>query len=169
VLRKMGQLFASKVFGAVAVVALPTVILAFLFGQTRIFFVMARDGMFPRKLGEVNPKSGVPVLVTILTAIAVAAIAAFLPLAEIAALANAGTLCAFVAVGVSMLVLRRKNPSIERPFRVPLAPLVGAVAILGCIGLFITLPTGTQVRFFVWNAAGLAIYFIWRRGRTVAA
>ncbi|WP_338467619.1 amino acid permease [Novosphingobium sp. ZN18A2] len=168
VLRSMGQIFASKVFGAVAVIALPTVILAFLFGQTRIFFVMARDGMFPRKLGEVNPKSGVPVLVTILTAIVVAAIAAFLPLAEIAALANAGTLCAFVAVGASMLVLRRKDPTRERPFRVPLAPLVGAVAILGCIALFVTLPTGTQVRFFVWNIAGLAIYFLFRRGKTVA-
>ena len=169
VLRVMGQGLAAKVFGAVAVVALPTVILAFLFGQTRIFFVMARDGMFPRRLGAVNPKSGVPVLVTVLTAIVVAVIAAFLPLAEIAALANAGTLCAFVAVGASMLVLRRREPGRARPFRVPLAPLVGAVAILGCIALFITLPGATQVRFFVWNAIGLVIYFVFRRGRTRAS
>jgi len=144
------------------------VILAFLFGQTRIFFVMARDRLLPERLGRVSPRSGVPVAVTVGTAIIVAAIAAFLPLAEIAALANAGTLCAFVAVGASMLILRRREPDRVRAFRTPLAPLVGFVAIAGCLYLFWNLPLGTQLRFFAWNAVGLVVYFAYARRRSVA-
>ncbi len=168
VLRTIGSATTAKIFGAVAVVALPTVILAFLFGQTRIFFVMARDRLLPEGLGRVHPKSGVPVAVTIGTAIIVAIIAAFLPLAEIAALANAGTLCAFVAVGASMLILRKREPGRARAFRTPAAPLVGAVAILGCLYLFWNLPLGTQLRFFGWNAFGLLVYFAYARRRSVA-
>ena len=168
VLRTIGSATAAKIFGAVAVVALPTVILAFLFGQTRIFFVMARDRLLPERLGRVHPKSGVPVAVTVGTAIIVAIIAAFLPLAEIAALANAGTLCAFVSVGASMLILRRREPGRARAFRTPLAPLVGFVAIAGCFYLFWNLPLGTQLRFFAWNALGLLVYFAYARGRSVA-
>ncbi|USI73133.1 amino acid permease [Sphingomonas morindae] len=165
VLRSLGHDRAAVLFGAVAVVALPTVILAFLYGQTRIFFVMARDGLLPAALGRVSHRSGVPVAVTIGTALVVAVIAALLPLAEIAALANAGTLCAFVAVGVALLVLRRRDPDRPRGFRAPAAPLVGWVAILGCCYLFLSLPTGTQIRFFLWNAIGLALYFLAARRR----
>ncbi len=165
VLRGLGSDMAAKIFGAIAVIALPTVILAFLYGQTRIFFVMARDGLLPERLGRVNPKSGVPTAVTIGTALIVAAIAAFLPLAEIAALANAGTLCAFVAVGAALLILRRTAPNRPRPFRTPLAPLVGGIAIIGCIALFITLPGATQIRFFIWNAVGLLLYAFLRARR----
>ncbi len=169
VLRVLGSDLAAKIFGAVAVVALPTVILAFLFGQTRIFFVMARDGLLPKRLGRVNPRSGVPTLVTLGTAIVVSLIAAFLPLDEIAALANAGTLCAFTAVGVSLLVLRRREPNRPRPFRAPLAPLVAIIAIGGCLALFATLPAITQKWFFLWNAAGLVAFFLSRRRRARSA
>ena len=163
VLRSIGHGTAAAVFGAVAIVALPTVILAFLFGQTRIFFVMARDRLLPERLGRVHPRSGVPVAVTIGTAAVVAVIAALLPLAEIAALANAGTLCAFVAVGISLLVLRRRDPDRERGFRVPAAPLVGWIAILGCLYLFANLPSATQWRFLVWNILGLVVYLGYAR------
>ncbi len=168
ILRTLGSDMTAKIFGAVAVVALPTVILAFLFGQTRIFFVMARDRLLPERLGRVHPRSGVPVAVTIGTAVIVALIAAFLPLAEIAALANAGTLCAFVAVGVSMMVLRKREPDRPRAFRVPLAPLVAFMGVAGCLALFVTLPGGTQIRFFAWNAIGLVVYFAYARKRSIA-
>ncbi|HEY0269873.1 MAG TPA: amino acid permease [Sphingomonas sp.] len=165
VLRALGHGEAAILLGAIAVVALPTVILAFLFGQTRIFFVMARDGLLPELLGRVSPRSGVPVAVTIGTAILVAAVAAFLPLAEIAALSNTGTLCAFIAVSASMLILRRREPDRPRGFRVPAAPLVGAVAILGCLYLFWNLPLATQLRFFAWNGIGLVVYLLYARRR----
>lgn len=168
ILRTLGSATAAKVFGAVAIVALPTVILAFLFGQTRIFFVMARDRLLPARLGHVNAKSGVPILVTIATAIVVSVISAFLPLSEIAALANAGTLCAFIAVGVALIVLRRSEANRPRPFRTPLALLVGAVAVFGCLYLFWNLPAATQWRFFAWNALGLAVYWLRLRGSMAA-
>jgi APA family basic amino acid/polyamine antiporter len=167
ILRALGSPKAAAIFGAVAVVALPTVILAFLFGQTRIFFVMARDGLLPERLGRVHPISGVPVLVTVVTALVVSILSAVLPLSEIAALANAGTLCAFIAVGAALLVLRRREPALARPFRAPLAPVVGAVAIFGCLYLFCNLPSATQWRFFAWNGAGLILYFLYAR-RSVA-
>jgi APA family basic amino acid/polyamine antiporter len=163
ILRTLGSDTAAKVFGAVAVVALPTVILAFLYGQTRIFFVMARDRLLPPALGRVNPRTGVPTLVTLGTAVIVSLLAALLPIAEIAAIANAGTLCAFIAVGVSLLVLRRREPDRARPFRVPAAPLVGIVCIVGCLALFATLPSKTQIWFFVWNGAGLVLYILFGR------
>ena len=94
---------------ASAVIALPTVLLAFLFGQSRIFFTMARDGLLPRGLATVS-RRGAPVRITLVTAAIVAVLAGLLPLGEIAALANAGTLAAFVAVCACMLIMRRRAP-----------------------------------------------------------
>lgn len=158
IIRSLGQPELAAVIAAVAVIALPTVILAFLFGQSRIFFVMARDRLLPRQLGAVNEKRGAPVFVTLVTAALVSVLAGLLPLGEIAALANAGTLAAFVAVGASLLALRRLDPGRARPFRTPLAIIVAPIAILGCIYLFISLPPATQIRFFIWIAIGLAVY-----------
>ena len=107
-------------------VALPTVILAFMYGQSRIFFVMARDGLLPRSLSKVSARTGSPTTMTIVTAVIAAAIAGVLPLNQIAALANAGTLCAFIAVAVCMMVMRRREPDRPRVFRTPLWWLVGA-------------------------------------------
>src|SRR3546814_9434593 len=87
------------------------------------------------------------------------------PIEAIAALANAGTLAAFTAVSVCMLVMRRRAPDAPRTFRTPLAPVVGTVAILGCIYLFFSLPTKTEVFFLGWNALGLVVYFIYGRDR----
>lgn len=157
VLRSLGHPGVATFIGAVAVVALPTVILAFMFGQSRIFFVMARDRMLPAGLGRVNAK-GTPVAVTIGTAIVVSAIAGFFPLAEIAELANAGTLAAFVAVGLCLIVLRVRRPDLPRQFRAPMPWVVGTVAILGCIYLFVSLPESTQWRFLIWNMIGVAVY-----------
>ena len=169
ILRSLGSATAAKIFGAVAVVALPTVILAFLFGQTRIFFVMARDRLLPERLGRVDAKSGVPIAVTIATAVVVSVISAFLPLSEIAALANAGTLCAFIAVGVSLIALRKSEADRPRPFRTPIAPLVGAVAVIGCLYLFWNLPSATQWRFLAWNVLGLVLYWLRLRARRAVA
>jgi len=162
VLRTLGHPGAATMIAAAAVIALPTVILAFMYGQSRIFFVMARDRLLPERFGRVN-KAGTPVAVTIGTAAVVAVIAGIFPLAEIAELANAGTLLAFVAVGVCVLVLRRTQPDIPRIFRTPLPWLVGPLAVIGCIYLFISLPEATQWRFLIWNIIGVAVYLLYGR------
>ncbi len=162
ILRTLGHPNAAVLIGAAAVVALPTVILAFLFGQSRIFFVMARDGLLPPGLAKVNARTGTPVRITMATAVVVALLAGVTPLAKIAALANAGTLLAFIAVSACMLILRRRAPMARRVFRTPFAWVVGPVAILGCLYLFASLPHQTQIFFLIWNAFGLICYSGWR-------
>src|SRR4051795_503079 len=124
ILREIGKPWAARVLGAAAVIALPTVILAFFYGQSRIFFTVARDGLLPSKLARVS-RRGTPVRITVFTAIVTSIFAGLIPLAAIAALANAGTLAAFISVCAAMLVLRRREPGTERKFRAPLPWLVG--------------------------------------------
>jgi APA family basic amino acid/polyamine antiporter len=164
ILRELGSPDIATIVAAAAAIALPTVLLAFLYGQSRIFLVMARDGFLPVSLAKISPR-GTPVRITLLTAIFVAIVAGVAPLDTIASLANAGTLCAFVAVAACVLVLRRREPGAHRPFRTPVAWVVAPAAILGCIYLFTSLQTVTQLWFFAWNAAGLLVYFAYGRRR----
>jgi basic amino acid/polyamine antiporter, APA family len=159
ILRKLDEPMFAQWVAAAVVIGVPTVILAFLYGQTRIFFVMARDGLLPPVLSRVSARTGTPVLVTIFTAIVVAVLAGVLRLDEIAALANAGTLAAFVAVGVCVIVLRLREPNRPRAFRMPLVWIIAPIAIGGCLYLFYSLPWSTQRYFLIAQAAGLAIYF----------
>jgi APA family basic amino acid/polyamine antiporter len=160
ILRDIGQTWAARILGASAVIALPTVILAFFFGQSRIFFTVARDGLLPMSLARVS-RRGTPVRITVFTAVVTSVFAGLIPLTAIAALANAGTLAAFVAVCAAMLVLRRREPDRERKFRAPAATLVGVVGIVGCIYLFFSLPNRTQIFFVTAQAIGIILYFIY--------
>jgi basic amino acid/polyamine antiporter, APA family len=160
ILRALGHPVAATAIAAAAVIALPTVILAFMYGQSRIFFVMARDGLLPERLGKVNPRTGTPVAMTLFTAVVVSVVAGLFPLADIAAVANAGTLCAFIAVPLSMLILRARQPSLTRVFKTPIAWLLGPLAIVGCIYLFAHLQPRTRGYFFIWNALGIVVYFL---------
>jgi APA family basic amino acid/polyamine antiporter len=168
ILREIGQGWAAQILGASAVIALPTVILAFFYGQSRIFFVMARDGLLPQNLARVSSR-GTPVRITLFTAVIVAIIAGIFPLADIAALANAGTLAAFIAVCAAMLTMRRREPDAPRRFRTPLPWLVGIVGILGCAYLFWSLPVKTQTYFVIWNIAGFALYLLYGSRRAERA
>jgi len=169
VMRSLGHPLASTLVAGAAVIALPTVILAFMYGQSRIFFVMARDGMLPRPLSRVNARSGTPLTMTAITGVIVAAIAGFLPLKDIAELANAGTLCAFIAVALCMMVLRVREPERPRIFRAPWPWLIGPFAVAGCLYLFCSLPWATVWRFFIWNLIGLAVYGLYARRRSLLA
>ena len=104
---------------------------------------------------------GVPAVVTVFTAIVVAALAGVMRLDELASLANAGTLAAFGAVGVCLIVLRLREPNRKRLFKAPLWPLVGAITIIGCIVFFFSLRGSTQQWFLIWNGVGLVVYFAW--------
>jgi APA family basic amino acid/polyamine antiporter len=167
ILREIGEGWAAKLLGVSAVVALPTVILAFFYGQSRIFFTMARDGLLPVNLARVSSR-GTPVRITIFTALIVAVIAGLFPLADIAALANAGTLTAFIAVSAAMLAMRRREPNLARKFTTPLPWVIGPLGILGCAYLFYSLPERTRTYFFIWNALGLVLYWIYGGPRAEA-
>lgn len=165
ILRELGEPGAARFLALSAVIALPTVILAFFYGQSRIFLVMARDGLLPKGLAQLSA-TGAPLKTTIFTGLVVGTIAAIFPLDEIVALANAGTLVAFTAVSACMLIMRRRAPELPRGYRTPAAWLVGPVAIAGCLYLFISLPARTQLMFLGWNLLGLVIYAIYAgRGR----
>jgi APA family basic amino acid/polyamine antiporter len=162
ILREMGQGNVARIVAIAAVIALPTVILGFLYGQSRIFLVVARDGFLPPSLARIS-KRGTPVRITILTAVIVSVLAGVLPIDEIAALANAGTLIAFMAVGACLLVMRKRAPDMKRPFKAPLGWVVGLGAIFGCFYLFISLPTKTLLFCLIWTLIGLVVYFVYGR------
>jgi APA family basic amino acid/polyamine antiporter len=161
ILRNLGRASWSALIGGAAVLAFPTVIMVFMYGQSRIFFVMARDRLLPGALAKVNAKTGTPIAVTLFTGVVSAVIAGLAPLKLIAELANSGTLCAFVAVSLAMLIYRRRDPARPRVFRTPLAWLVGPLAILGCGYLFWNLPSLTQHLFLIWNAIGIGVYAVY--------
>jgi APA family basic amino acid/polyamine antiporter len=167
ILREIGQPWAARYLAISAVIALPTVILAFFYGQSRIFFVMARDRLLPPGLARVSNR-GTPVRITIFTAVIVGVLAGIIPLSELAALANAGTLTAFIAVGVCMLIMRRRDPGAVRRFRTPLAWLIGPAGIIGCLYLFYSLPQTTQIYFLIAHVVGLVVYFAYGAQRSVA-
>jgi len=159
ILRDIGQPFAAKVLALSASIGMPTVILAFFYGQSRIFLSMSRDGLLPPALAKLSPRR-TPVRITIFTAIVVGVLAGLVPLNDLVALANAGTLTAFIAVCAAMLTMRRRNPEAKRLFRTPFPWVTGLIGILGCAYLFYSLPRTTQIWFVAWNSAGLIIYFL---------
>ena len=163
VLRSLGQPMAAHLIALAAVIALPSVILVMMYGQSRVFFVMARDGLLPRALATISPRTGAPVRITLLTGVSIAIVAGIFRLDEIAELANAGTLIAFMAVGACLMVLRRRAPELPRLFRCPQPMLVGTLTILGCAYLLLSLPSATLVRFAAWNGLGLAFYLLYGR------
>jgi APA family basic amino acid/polyamine antiporter len=163
VLRNLGQPLAAHLIALAAIIALPSVILVMMYGQSRVFFVMARDGLLPRRLAKVSQRTGAPTLITVLTGVTIALVAGIFRLDEIAELANAGTLLAFISVGACLMVLRRTAPDAKRLFRAPAPYVVGTLTIIGCLYLMVSLPPMTLVRFAGWNVIGLVIYFAYSR------
>ena len=166
VLRVLGFSWAGNLIGVAAFLALPSVILVLIFGQTRIFFVMSRDGLLPGVLSKVHPKFRTPYVVTLITGIGVAIAAAFFPVGSLADISNAGTLYAFLMVAVAVLMLRKTDPNRARFFRVPGVWIVAPLTILGCLFLFLNLPSAAMLFLPGWSVLGLIIYFAYSRGKS---
>ncbi len=150
----------------VALGALGTTVLALIYGQARILMRMSEDGLLPNFFSRVNASTRTPQRATILCGLIAAVIAALVPITTLANLVSVGTLAAFIVVSASVLVLRRTRPELERPFRVPFGPAIPVLAIVLSLGVILTLPVITLVRFAVWLTIGLAIYFSYSRART---
>jgi len=160
--------FLRPLVGVGAVIGLTSVMLVLLFAQSRIFHAMARDGLLPASLGRVGPSAAVPSVGIAIAAIATATLGALLPIELLSELISIGTLFAFMAVCVSVLLLRRTQSSLPRPFRVPYAPLVASIGAISCAYLMLSLPLDTWLRFVGWMLAGLVIYCGYGRRRSAA-
>jgi len=165
-LKSIGYPFVGWLVGAAAIIALPSVILMMMFGQTRIFFVMSRDGLLPEVFSKVHPRFHTPHVITVLTGIFVTLFAAFFPVGLLADVSNAGTLFAFAAVSIAVIVLRKTDAGRARPFRTPAVLLVAPLSIIGCIYLFFSLDMKTKLIFVLWAAIGLLVYFGYSRSRS---
>lgn len=165
-IREIGWPQVGRVIGLAAGLALPSVILMMMFGQTRIFFVMSRDGLLPEAFSRIHPKYKTPHVITVLTGIFVAIFAALFPVGALADISNSGTLFAFAMVAIAVMVLRRTDPSRHRPFRTPAIAIVAPLAAAGCLYLFVSLSGYTMALFFGWAALGLVVYFTYSRQRS---
>jgi APA family basic amino acid/polyamine antiporter len=167
VLRTIGWPRVGDLVAGAAIIALPSVVLMMMFGQTRILFTMSRDGLMPEALSRVHPRFHTPHVVTWITGLFVAFFAALFPVGALADISNAGTLFAFFMVAVGVMVLRKTEPNRPRPFRTPLVWIVGPLAMAGCVLLFFSLGWNPTIKFFcVWATIGLAVYFLFARRRS---
>ncbi|WP_427968432.1 amino acid permease [Altererythrobacter sp.] len=166
VLRQIGFSGIGNMLGIAAFLALPSVILVLIFAQTRIFFVMSRDGLLPEKLSAVHPRFKTPHVVTIITGLAVAVGAAFFPVGQLADISNAGTLYAFAMVAFAVMLVRRNDPSRHRPFRVPALWLVGPLTVFGCVFLFVNLPISAMLFLPIWSVIGIVVYVGYSRSHS---
>jgi len=166
-----GLTTASWIVAFGAVVSLTAVLLVFQYGQPRIFMAMARDGLLPAWASRIHPKYRTPHVTTIATGLIVAAGSLVADENEIYDLTNIGTLSAFAIVCVGVLVLRYKDPSRPRPFRVPLIWVTSTVGAAACVYVMVGLPAQAWVRFGWWMALGLLLYFTYgyRKSRLHAA
>jgi APA family basic amino acid/polyamine antiporter len=167
-LTQIGITWGSALVSVGAICGISSVLLVLLYGQSRIFFAMARDGLFPSAFASIHPRLRTPVNISLLLGIVTAVLASTLPLETVAELVNIGTLAAFIIVAIGVIILRRSDPLRHRPFRVPLVPLVPILAIVSCGYLILSLPTITHLRFVIWLAIGLVIYFLYARHQSTA-
>lgn len=144
-----------------AVIGMVTVILALIYAQVRLSFVMSRDGLLPKSLSRLNKKRQTPFLNTWITGFIGAGIAGFLDLTTLAHLVNMGTLAAFTLVSIAIIILRKKFPDVKSTFRVPFVPVVPLLSALFCIYLSLSLPGITWISFIIWIAAGAVVYFLY--------
>lgn len=144
-----------------AIAGLSSVILVLIMAQPRIFYAMARDGLLPPLFKRIHPKFRTPHITTMVTGIAVALTAGLFPIGDLGHMVSIGTLLAFAIVSIGVLVLRYKQPNLDRPFRTPGMPVVPLLGAGFCFYLMLSLPLVTWVRLLVWLAIGLAIYFLY--------
>jgi APA family basic amino acid/polyamine antiporter len=156
-----GYSWAQALISAGALAGITSVLLVFQLGQPRIFMAMARDGLLPQYFARIHPRFRTPHITTIWTGIVVGGVAAVVDIGSLADLTNIGTLFAFILVCLGVVILRRTDAVRPRPFRVPMSPGFPILGVLFCLVLMLSLPLETWIRFFVWLAIGLAIYFLY--------
>jgi APA family basic amino acid/polyamine antiporter len=156
-----GFKWGAAVVAIGAVAGITSVLVVMMLGQIRVFFAMSRDRLLGPWLASVHPRFGTPHRATILTGIAVAVLAALIPIGDAADMTNIGTFFAFILVCLGVTILRYTKPDQPRPFRLPFMPFVPILGILACLGLMVGLPQLTWIRFVVWTIVGILVYLFY--------
>jgi APA family basic amino acid/polyamine antiporter len=164
--RRVGESAIAQIISFGALAGLTTVMLILMLGQSRVFFAMSRDRLLPVVFARVSEQWRVPYRATIVTGVGVALLSFLLSLTTLAELVNIGTLFAFMLVAIGIIVLRRTRPDLRRAFRTPLVPVLPILSTLASLWLMFNLPGETWIRFVVWMAAGLVVYFAYSRRRS---
>ncbi|WP_295033654.1 amino acid permease [uncultured Microbacterium sp.] len=163
----IGSSWPGTVLAAGAVISIFSVTLVTLYGQTRILFAMARDGMVPKVFAKVNERTRTPIQNTVIVSAVVAVLAGVIPINFLAEMTSIGTLAAFLVVSVGLIILRVREPHLERGFKVPLYPITPILSILGCIWIITQLRPITIAVFAIWVVVFLVFYFFYGRRRSV--
>ncbi|PLT35172.1 APC family permease [Bacillus sp. V5-8f] len=154
----IGQDWAAGLISLGAIMGITTVLLVMMFGQTRLFYAISKDGLLPKFLSKIHPKTKIPLPSTWVTGVLVATFAGLFPLDKLAELTSIGTLFAFSSVSLGVIVLRKTNPDLKRGFKTPWVPVIPALAIIFCFYLMLQLSAFTWTGFVVWLVIGLVIY-----------
>jgi APA family basic amino acid/polyamine antiporter len=166
-LQKTGQNWAAAIIDIGAIAGMTTVMLVMLYGQTRIFFAMSRDGLLPKALSNIHPKYKTPFGSTWALGSIAAIVGSLVRLDNLAELVNIGTLSAFTLVSIGVIVLRKTKPDLPRPFRTPGVPVVPLLAVAFCLFLMSKLQPITWTAFLIWITIGIIVYFIYSRKNSV--
>ena len=158
--------WASTILAMGAVISIFSVTLVTLYGQTRILYAMARDGLLPSRFAAVNPRTMTPVTNTVIVSIVTSLLAAFIPLQDLADMVSIGTLTAFIVVSIGVIILRVREPDLPRGFKVPGYPVTPVLSVLACGYILVSLHWYTWIAFTGWVAAALIFYLVWGRHRS---
>lgn len=167
VLRQIGYNFGAAAVAVGAMAGITTVLLVLMYGQTRVFFAMSRDGLIPSAICKIHPRTGAPYVITLLAGCIVAVLSGVLPINIIADLTNMGTLVAFMVAGMGVLVLRFTRPDLPRPFKCPAVFIVAPLAVISCAFLIYNLDRLTWLFACIWLVIGLVVYFGYSRSHSL--
>jgi APA family basic amino acid/polyamine antiporter len=156
-----GSTWAGLIVSFGAVIAIASVVLTVMYGQTRILFAMSRDGLIPRVFQRVNPRRQVPVANTLIVTAFISVLAGLIPLGQLAEATSIGTLFAFAIVNAGVLILRYRRPDLPRSFRTPLFPVTPVLGVIFCFLVMAGLAGVTWAAFGLWMLAGLICYFLY--------
>lgn len=155
----LGYNFFAGVIAVGAIAGLTSVMLVMFYGVSRICLAMSRDGLLPHFIGHINNRTRTPITAIVVSAVIIAVIAGLAPISKVAELVNIGTLTAFTFVCAGIIILRKTQPHLPRPFKTPFSPFIPALGVLFCGYLMYSLPWITWLRFLIWTAIGVVIYF----------
>lgn len=165
----IGQNWAAGMISIGAIAGLTTVCLVMYYGLTRLLFAIARDGLLPRSLATLSEKNRSPVRIIYVTGAIMIVMSGFVSLGNLASLTNFATLAAFIVVCAGVILLRRKQPDLPRPFKTPGYPFVPLLGIVVCGYLMLNLSVTTWIAFAVWMSIGLVVYFGYSYSHSVLA